>query len=334
MAMSEPCETIKLESDVKNTAFLNVAKDLFDDYIMLNGRIAHDIVMTVHEMKDVGLLADYIADNIIRSYEKKQVILETFDETERMEKVIEMFRYENEVMSIEEDIAEKTKEGLDNNQKEYYLREKLRVIREELGDSEDMTEEMFEYHEKISALKTTDENKEQQDGRRDEAPVIAERESCHNCYALAALEIHIEGIVMSQDNAGKSPGLQQIDCLRVGFSEQKTHEQQSQKEELALHRGWLFVDDFFRFLTHLHDVDALGEVPQVVGAALVGAELLLALHVEERHCLAGLQVGPQHAVAEAHLLLALGHRLDGRRLAGEEHLLQRCQGQRLRGPIG
>ena len=160
MAMSEPCETIKSESDVKNTAFLNVAKDLFDDYIMLNGRIAHDIVMTVHEMKDVGLLADYIADNIIRSYEKKQVILETFDETERMEKVIEMFRYENEVMSIEEDIAEKTKEGLDNNQKEYYLREKLRVIREELGDSEDLTEEMFEYHEKISALKTTDENKE------------------------------------------------------------------------------------------------------------------------------------------------------------------------------
>ena len=41
MAMSEPCETIKSESDVKNTAFLNVAKDLFDDYIMLNGRIAH-----------------------------------------------------------------------------------------------------------------------------------------------------------------------------------------------------------------------------------------------------------------------------------------------------
>ena len=85
-AMVRECETISSESDVKNTAMLNVAKDLFDDYIMFNGRIARDIIVTVHEMKDVGVLSDYIADNIIRSYEKKQEILETLDEEKRMEK--------------------------------------------------------------------------------------------------------------------------------------------------------------------------------------------------------------------------------------------------------
>ena len=116
--------------------------------------------MTVHEMKDAGTLSDYIADNIIRDYEKKQVILETLDEEERMKKVLEMFRYEIDVMSVEEVLAEKTKEGMDNNQKEYYLREKLRAIREELGETEDITEELFEYHMKIDDLKTTDENKE------------------------------------------------------------------------------------------------------------------------------------------------------------------------------
>ena len=159
-AVVNVCKSVPSGSDVKNTAMMNVAKDLFDDYTMFNGRIARDIIMTVHEMKDVGILSDYIADNIIRSYEKKQIILETLDEEERMKKVLEMFRYEIDVMSIEEAISERTKEGMDNNQKEYYLREKLRVIREELGETEDMTEELFEYHMKIDDLKTTDENKE------------------------------------------------------------------------------------------------------------------------------------------------------------------------------
>ena len=159
-ALVRACETVESGSDVENTALLNVAKDLFDEYMLFNGRIAHDIVMTVHEMKNVGILADYIADNVIRDTEKKQKILETLDAVERMRKVLDMFRYEIDVMSIEEDIAERTKEGMDNNQKEYYLREKLRVIREELGESEDVTEETLEYREKINALKTTDENKE------------------------------------------------------------------------------------------------------------------------------------------------------------------------------
>ena len=138
---------------------INVAKEIFDDYLMFNSRITNDIVMTVHEMKDEGELADYIADNMIRDYEKKQEILEALDEDERMEKVIAMFRYETDILAIEEELTEKTKNGLDNNQKEYYLREKLKAIREELGETDDITEEVFEYQEKIENLRTTDENK-------------------------------------------------------------------------------------------------------------------------------------------------------------------------------
>ena len=57
----------------------------------------------------------------------------------------------------------------------------------------------------------------------------AEHVARHDRDALAALEIHIERIVMSQDNTGKGPGLEQIDRFGVGFSKQKTHKQQSQK---------------------------------------------------------------------------------------------------------
>lgn len=159
LADIKECEITHPSSEAKKDAMINVAKEIFDDYLMFNSRITNDIVMTVHEMKDEGELADYIADNMIRDYEKKQEILEALDEDERMEKVIAMFRYETDILAIEEELTEKTKNGLDNNQKEYYLREKLKAIREELGETDDITEEVFEYQEKIENLRTTDENK-------------------------------------------------------------------------------------------------------------------------------------------------------------------------------
>ena len=133
LADIKECEITHPSSEAKKDAMINVAKEIFDDYLMFNSRITNDIVMTVHEMKDEGDLADYIADA--------------------------MFRYETDILAIEEELTEKTKNGLDNNQKEYYLREKLKAIREELGETDDITEEVFEYQEKIENLKTTDENK-------------------------------------------------------------------------------------------------------------------------------------------------------------------------------
>ena len=111
-------------------------------------------------MTEPGKLADYIADNIIRDYHKKQEILENTDEIDRLDSVIEMLSYENELLMIEEKITEKTKIGMDDNQKEYYLRERMKAIREELGESEDPDVEAYDYRKKINSLMTTDENKE------------------------------------------------------------------------------------------------------------------------------------------------------------------------------
>ncbi len=156
----EECEVIPPVSKVKTEAMMNVVKEIFDDYLVFNHRITQDIIISVHEIKDAGILADYIADNIIRDYEKKQEVLETFDEENRMEKMIAMFQYENDLLSLEEEINEKTKLGMDNNQKEYYLREKIKAIREELGETEDISDEILDYQAKITNLKTTEENKE------------------------------------------------------------------------------------------------------------------------------------------------------------------------------
>ena len=135
-------------------------KETFNEFSLINGHVPQDMYLTVYEMTDPGKLADYIADNIIRDYHKKQEILELTNEQERLHRVIEMLSYENELLVIEERISEKTKLGMDDNQKEYYLRERIKAIREELGESDDPDAEALEYRNRIAALQTTDENKE------------------------------------------------------------------------------------------------------------------------------------------------------------------------------
>ncbi len=152
--------THPIEETPRIEAMMNVVRDMFDEFTLLMNHIPQDIILTVHDMKDAGKLADYIADNVIRDYKQKQEILETLDEEKRLEKITKMFMHENDVITIEEEITEKTRNSMDKNQKEYYLREKLKAIYEELGDSDDVETEAAKYKEKIKTLYTIDENKE------------------------------------------------------------------------------------------------------------------------------------------------------------------------------
>lgn len=153
-------EVIKASSSEKIEAMMNTVKNLFEEFAVLNSHIPQDMILNTRDTYDAGKLADYIADNIIRDYHKKQEILETLNEEKRLKKIIKMFRRENNILAIEEQISEKTKQGIEENQKEYYLRERLKAIHNELGDNDDFSGEIFEYRTKILALKTTDENKE------------------------------------------------------------------------------------------------------------------------------------------------------------------------------
>lgn len=159
-AKAKTFRTIPAEKNAETDARINVLKEMFGEMAIANSHIPQDIYLTVYEMNEPGRLADYIADNIIRDYHKKQMILEAADESERLEMVIKMLSYESEILMLEEKISEKTKLGMDENQREYYLRERIKAIKEELGDSEDTEAESFDYRNKISKLRTTDENKE------------------------------------------------------------------------------------------------------------------------------------------------------------------------------
>ena len=82
-------------------------------------------------------LSDFLAQNIVASLEKRQELLEILDVNERLLRVIEIIEEEKNISSIENEITEKVKSRLEENQREYILREKMRAIREELGDVAD-----------------------------------------------------------------------------------------------------------------------------------------------------------------------------------------------------
>ena len=151
---------VSAEDSLETEAKVNLIKEMFNEYSIINGHVPQDMYLTIYEMKEPGKLADYIADNIIRDYRKKQEILELLDESQRLDKIAEMLSYENDLLMMEEKISEKTKMGMDDNQKEYYLRERIKAIRDELGEGEETDAEVLEYKEKIQELNTTDENKE------------------------------------------------------------------------------------------------------------------------------------------------------------------------------
>lgn len=154
-------KTIKPKDPLKTEATLNIVKDIVTDFAMLNQRLPQDMIISVTEMTDAGQLADYVADNMFRDYHAKQEILSIFDEEARILRVIEILTHEISVIQLEEEISEKTKGYMDQNQREYYLKEKMRAIQDELGEgTDDFLSEISEYNKTIKSLKTTEENKQ------------------------------------------------------------------------------------------------------------------------------------------------------------------------------
>ena len=98
--------------------------------------------------------------NLLLKYEDNQTILNESSLLSRLEKLLMLLRQECQVLEIERDLDDKVNASLDKGQREYYLREQMHIISEELGDSEDTRAEADTYRQKIAALKLDDESTE------------------------------------------------------------------------------------------------------------------------------------------------------------------------------
>ena len=140
-------------------ALVRTLRDLFDDYADLLPRISPDVEMTVHTEDDIALLTDYIASNTILMFEDKQDLLSELNPIKRAEKLCSVLIKETEILSLQVGIQNEVHERMDKNQKDYFLREQLKVISQELNGEESPEEEAESYKEKINALPLEDKYK-------------------------------------------------------------------------------------------------------------------------------------------------------------------------------
>ncbi len=145
--------------EIYNEALLRSVKSAFDDYAHTVPKIAPDVIMEVVASDDIGHLADFITHNLPVDYDDKQYILEQLDPKKRLKLVITLLKREKEIMAIDAKINEKVRGNIDQNQREYYLREQLKVINEELYGNEGPEEECEKYYRQIDELKASDEVK-------------------------------------------------------------------------------------------------------------------------------------------------------------------------------
>ena len=129
----------------------------FEKWVLLGKKISPEVLLSFKDNPDAGIVADTIAGYLDVSLEMKQLLLETVSVKERLEKLYEILHKEMTISELEKSIAHKVQQSIEQNQKEYYLREQLKVISKELGDAEDVHAEAEEYREKIKALPLPEE---------------------------------------------------------------------------------------------------------------------------------------------------------------------------------
>jgi len=139
----------KFENTPKLEALTRVTLDLYSEYVKLSKKIPIDTLTTIQDIDNPSRFADVVASNIIVPLSDKQKILELLNIEERIEYLIKILSKEVELLRISSEIEEKVKSQVDKTQKEYFLREQLKAIKKELGESEEYGEEVEEYREKI-----------------------------------------------------------------------------------------------------------------------------------------------------------------------------------------
>ena len=143
----------------KIEALKRQAATLFDEFAELTQRPVQDVMLKILSTDDPGLIADLLTQSATFGYTEKMRVLQNLHPVHRLEIANKLMAQELEVLRLENSIQDKTQQSIDKGQRDYFLREQMKVIRSELGESDDEAE-LEEYREKIEALKLSDEVKE------------------------------------------------------------------------------------------------------------------------------------------------------------------------------
>ncbi len=154
-ALVEVCDEKENENQAQiviKEVYVRRITDLFERFASLGARIPAETLVTVNELDDPGKFADMVASNVAIKMEDKQHVLDCVNVLDRLKAVMEILEKEIEILEIDKEIAINVKQQIDKSQKEYFLREQMKAIQKELGETENDLDEIEELRKKIEEL--------------------------------------------------------------------------------------------------------------------------------------------------------------------------------------
>ncbi len=165
----EPCYRVEVslvpkanedEPDIANEAYRRQLVKAFERYAAISGRVSPEALLALGNMRSPSLTADTIAGHLNIGVHEKQKLLEAFDTTVRIQHLLQLIDREQAIAQIEKEISDKVRMTIEKNQKEYYLREQIKIIQSELGEQEGSQQEQDQFLRLLKRLPVADEIKE------------------------------------------------------------------------------------------------------------------------------------------------------------------------------
>jgi len=121
----------------------------FDQYVKMNNKVPPEVLSSLSGIEEVGRLADTVAAHMTLKIEERQTLLELVDVRERLERLMAIMESELDLLQVEKRIRGRVKRQMEKSQREYYLNEQMKAIQKELGDMDDVPNELDELEKKI-----------------------------------------------------------------------------------------------------------------------------------------------------------------------------------------
>jgi len=148
-ADASPLEIESL-NDREELVMIKAVSAQFDQFVQMSKKVPSEVLASIEEIDEAGRLADTISAHLSLKLDEKQVILEMVSERERLEHIMALIESEVDLLDVEKRIRGRVKKQMEKSQREYYLNEQMKAIQKELGDMDDVPNELEELQNKIN----------------------------------------------------------------------------------------------------------------------------------------------------------------------------------------
>lgn len=154
---------IELLAEREQAVLVKAVTQQFDQFVQMSKKVPSEVLASIESIEDAGRLADTISAHLSLKLDEKQAILEMVSERDRLEHLMALIESEVDLLDIEKRIRGRVKKQMEKSQREYYLNEQMKAIQKELGDMDDVPNELEDLQNKINESGMPKEAKEKAD---------------------------------------------------------------------------------------------------------------------------------------------------------------------------